>query len=69
MSDLAPFVAAVLHDHSLTNLQTEVAALQAHQKRLESELERRNAKMVRITGPGGFPVYAERALDLAVEED
>jgi len=69
MSDLAPFVAALVHDHTLSDLQNEVVALQAEQKRLASELARRNAKMIRVTGRGGFPIYAERPLENAVQED
>jgi len=60
MSDLVPFVAAVIRDCAITNLQQEVEHLQHENKKIQKELDRRNTEMVRVTGPGGFPVYAER---------
>ena len=64
MSDLAPLVASVLRDRAYSELRQELVTAQEQQQRLEAELHRRNAKLVRITGPGGFPVYAERSLEL-----
>ena len=65
MSDLAPPAAAA---EEVTRLQNEVEALQADKKHLEEELARLsiNAKLVRVTGPGGFPVYAEGHIGDAV---
>ena len=55
MSDLAPFVAAALRDKTVLDLQEELAAEKEKVNRLEQEL-----RVIRITGPGGFPVHAER---------
>lgn len=55
MSDLAPFVVAVLRDKTICDLQAELKEEKAKNKQLETEF-----KTIRVTGPGGAPVYAER---------
>jgi hypothetical protein len=50
MSDLAPFVVAVLKDKVTADLLQENEELQC---------KLRNSRKVSITGPGGTPVYAE----------
>ena len=64
MSDLAPFVAAVLRDKVVEELQEELHAEKAKNKKLENEL-----RTIRVTGPGGFPVYAERHFQYADFDD
>jgi hypothetical protein len=54
MSDLAPFVAAVLRDDVVTKLLSENARLKEQEKRLTDQLRH----VVTITGKNGFPVYA-----------
>lgn len=60
MSDLAPFVAAVLCDKTVSELQEELRVAKERVKTLEGEL-----RVIRVTGPGGFPVYAERHFQYA----
>ena len=59
MSDLAPFVAAVIRDKVVSDLQTEIEQL-----RNELYVERYKSKTVAITGPNGTPVYACAQFDL-----
>lgn len=47
MSDLAPFVAAVLWDKTLADLQTEISRLKKY------------LPVVEIKGPGGSPLYSK----------
>eukprot|EP00978_Attheya_sp_CCMP212_P039856 scaffold211309_cov59-Attheya_sp.AAC.4 len=54
MSDLAPFVAAVLRDDVVTKLLLENARLKEQEKRLTDQL----THVVTITGKCGSPVYA-----------
>jgi hypothetical protein len=58
MSDLAPFVAAAIRDFVVLNQQEEIKALQT-----QLERERRQSKMVSITGPRGWPIYAQSQFD------
>ena len=61
MSDLAPFVAAVLRDKTVVDLKEENDNLQSENDNLQSKLDSALSRMIRITGPGGSPVYAERS--------
>lgn len=58
MSDLAPFVAASIRDKTTVALQDELAKEKNKTKKLEEALDQRDERTVRITGPGGAPVYA-----------
>ena len=51
ISDLAPFVAAVLHDQAVADRHEEWTAAQA-------ELAAAKVRTVAVTGPRGQPVYA-----------
>lgn len=63
MSDLAPFVAAVLRDKVVVDLQEELRVKTEKIQKLESEL-----RVIRVTGRGGFPIYAERHYQHATED-
>ena len=54
MSNLAPFVAAVLRDQTVQELHEE-------NERLRQQVH--ISRLVQITGPGGVPVYAEGRID------
>ena len=58
MSNLAPFVAAVLKDKAVDDLLKEKNRLKEDNQRMKKKL-RANQHYVEITGPGGFLVYAE----------
>lgn len=60
MSDLAPFVAAVIRDHAVQELMEENKRLMEENNRLKQA--RRENLMVRITGTNGTPVYCEQSL-------
>lgn len=63
MSDLVPLVAAVLGEHSSVELAKENDELREEIKRRDEEMQRRDAGIVRITGPNGvYPTYAEGLL-------
>mmetsp|Transcript_12240 Transcript_12240/g.18771 ORF Transcript_12240/g.18771 Transcript_12240/m.18771 type:complete len:189 (-) Transcript_12240:157-723(-) len=62
MSDLAPFVAAAINDKVVLGLMEE---LEEKTEALNSSLSR----MIRITGPGGSPVYAQRDYFERVRDD
>lgn len=66
MSDLAPFVAAVIRDRTVEELQEE---LKTKTKQLQDELVLRDSQLIRITGPNNFPLYAYRPLECVEEED
>ena len=58
MSNLAPFVAAVLKDKTVEDLLNEKKRLEEDNQRMQKKL-RANQHYVEITCPGGFLVYAE----------
>jgi hypothetical protein len=58
MSDLAPFVAAVIRDKVVTEQQCEIKSL-----RFLLEKERKSSRRVSITGPRGKPIFAESQFD------
>ena len=64
MSDLAPFVAAALRDRTVTELFDE------NQKLREeiNKINKHNLRVIRVTGPGGSPVYAQRHIAYAKED-
>ena len=66
MSDLAPFVAATLRDKVVHELQEESKRDREKIRKLEDDGKDR---MVRITGPGGSPVYAENHFQYAVRDE
>lgn len=55
MSDLVPFVAAVIRDKTIVDLQQELKAEKEKNAKLQKELG-----VIKVTGPDGFPVYAQR---------
>jgi hypothetical protein len=61
MSDLAPFVAAVLRDKSNADMKEENDALRQEIDSLRCQLS--NTHAVKITGPNGSPVYAHAQLE------
>ena len=61
MSDIAPFVAAAIRDRTIQQLQEELEAGKAKSNKLEKNLNNALARMIRITGPGGSPAYAEQS--------
>lgn len=54
MSDFAPFVAAMLRDKTVIELQEEIVKLRN---------ERAQLRVVEVTGPKGAPIYARGRLD------
>lgn len=60
MSDLAPFLAAAIRDKNVMDLQEELRIERETNWKLQQEL-----RVIRVTGPGGFPVYAERHFQYA----
>ncbi|KAL9188470.1 hypothetical protein ACHAXT_006848 [Thalassiosira profunda] len=70
MSDLAPFVAAVIESRVVTELQEENQRLRAEiaQTRAAALQSARFGGCVQITGEGGSPVYAHGKVQDAEEE-
>lgn len=57
ISELAPLVAATLRDAVVDSQAKRIRQLEAEKKQLVEE--RATSKLVRLTGPGGSPVYAQ----------
>ena len=65
MSDLAPFVAAVMKDKAVEGLLEENKRLENKVQELQNKLNA-NQHYVEITGPGGTLIYAEANEHLSV---
>lgn len=61
-ANLAQFVAATLRDKAMMDVLDELEQTKARIKTLENE------HLVRITGPGGFPVFAERNFKYSIPD-
>jgi hypothetical protein len=65
MSDLAPFVAAVIRDRVVVELQDENEALRQEIAGLKLERHKRNpSRSVKITGSNGKKIFAENKINL-----
>jgi hypothetical protein len=65
MSDLAPFVAAVIRDRVVVELKDEIEALRQEIAALKLERHKRNpSRPVKITGSNGNEIFAENEINL-----
>jgi hypothetical protein len=65
MSDLAPFVAAVIRDRVMAELKDEIEALRQENAALKLERHKRNpSRPVKVTGRNGKEILAENEMDL-----
>jgi hypothetical protein len=65
MSDLAPFVAAVIRDRVVAELKNENEALRRKNEALELTLHKRNPRRsIQITDSDGKKIFADNELDL-----
>ena len=69
MSDLAPFVAAVIRDRVVEDLQNENEAQRQEIERLRRTLHERNPRRsVQLTGPNGKKVFVDSSLHLSTAQ-
>lgn len=69
MSDLAPFVAAALRDRNIEELMEENKKFRNENKKLQEENRVLKARVIRVTRPGGSPIYAQRHIAYANETE
>jgi hypothetical protein len=67
MSDLAPFVAAVLRDKSIADMKEDIDSQRRENDVLRQQL--RDTRAVKITGVNGSPVFARAQLEDGILDD